>query len=184
MKKSRRQPSRCSSRKGFHAVALTWSAKREDRLKGSPGSRSRRQPVLMNQPAQGVVPENSGRWTSALDAMSVRRRHEMKAPVRSVVRVMADVGPEHTLEVPRTVDQDVVQAFSPYGPHEPLGERVRPRRPDRRSDDPDALRLNHLVERPENVASGSRSRNRIPESRPSMARFLACWVTQAESGWG
>src|SRR5437016_588420 len=58
----------------------------------------------MNQPAQDVVPENPGRWFSALDAPSARRRHEMKAPVRSLVRVMADVGPEHPLEVPTTVE--------------------------------------------------------------------------------
>ena len=56
------------------------------------------------------------------------------------------VGPEHPLEVPTTVDEDMVQALSPYGPYEPLGERVRPRCPDRRSDDPDALRSEHLVE--------------------------------------
>src|SRR5712691_10568807 len=35
---------------------------------------------------------------------------------------------------------------------------------------------------PENLASRSRRRNRTPESRSSMARFPACWVTRAESG--
>jgi hypothetical protein len=128
----------------------------------------------MNQPAQDIVPENPGRWTTALDAPSARRRHEMKATVRSLVRVMADVGPEHPLEVMTTVDQDVVQAFSPYGPHEPLGERVRP-----------SARIGVRMIRtpsvwttssngPETLASRSRRRNRILEIRPSMARFLAC----------
>jgi len=70
----------------------------------------------------------------------------MKAPVRPLLHVMDYVGPEHPLEVPTTVDEDMVQALSPYGPYEPLGERVRPRCPDRRSDDPDALRSEHLVE--------------------------------------
>jgi hypothetical protein len=37
-------------------------------------------------------------------------------------------------------------------------------------------------EHPEYLASRSRSRNRTPDSRSPMARFLACWVTHAESG--
>jgi hypothetical protein len=45
---------------------------------------------------------------------------------------------------------------------EPLGECIRPRCADRRSNDP------------ENLASRSRRRNRTPDSRSSMARFLAC----------
>src|SRR3989337_30753 len=34
----------------------------------------------------------------------------------------------------------------------------------------------------ENLASRSRSRNLTSPSRSSIARFLACWVTHAESG--
>ena len=101
----------------------------------------------MDHPAQDIVPENLGRWTSALDAPSSRGRHEMKAPVRPLFCVVADVSLEDPLEVPTTVDQHVVEALSAYRPYEPLGEGVRPRCPDRRSDDPHALRSEHLVER-------------------------------------
>ncbi len=61
--------------------------------------------------------------------------------------VVRNVGPEHSLEMPTTVDQDVVKALTAHGPHEPLCEGIRPRRPDRRSDDPDALGAEHRIER-------------------------------------
>jgi hypothetical protein len=58
-----------------------------------------------------------------------------------------NVGLEHALEVPTTVDQDVVEARTAHGPHEPLREGIRPRGPDRGSDDPDALGAQHRIER-------------------------------------
>src|SRR5674476_865771 len=61
--------------------------------------------------------------------------------------VVSNVGLEHPLEVPATVDQDVVEALSAHGPHEPLRECIRPRCPDRGSDDPDALAAEHRIER-------------------------------------
>jgi hypothetical protein len=78
----------------------------------------------MDQPAQDIVPENPGGRTRALDVPSARRRFELKSLLRLLLCVMAGVGPEHPLEMPTTVDQDMVQALSPYGPHEPLGERA------------------------------------------------------------
>jgi hypothetical protein len=64
----------------------------------------------------------------------------------SLLVVVSDVGLEHSLEVPTTVDQDVVKALSAHGPHKALREGVRPRCPDRRSDDPDALGAEHRIE--------------------------------------
>ena len=61
--------------------------------------------------------------------------------------VVSDVGLEHSLEVPRTVDQDVVKALPAHSPHKALREGIRPRRPDRGSDDPDALDAEHRIER-------------------------------------
>ena len=60
---------------------------------------------------------------------------------------MRDVRPEHPLEVPTPVDQDVVEALSAHGPHEPLREGIRPGGPDRGSDDADALGAEDRVER-------------------------------------
>jgi len=65
----------------------------------------------MDQPAQDVSPSNVPGWTRVDDAPSARWRHEMKAPVRPLLHVVTDVSPEHPLEVPTTVDQDVVQAL-------------------------------------------------------------------------
>ena len=66
--------------------------------------------------------------------------------MRSLVDVVRDVRPEHSFEVPTIVDQDVVEALAAHGPHEPLREGIRPRCPDRRSDDPDALGPKHRIE--------------------------------------
>jgi len=38
----------------------------------------------------------------------------------SLVDVVRDVGPEHPLEVPTIVDQDVVEALPAHSPHEPF----------------------------------------------------------------
>ena len=65
----------------------------------------------------------------------------------SLLVAVSDVGLEHSLEVPTTVDQDVVKALFAHGPHKALREGVRPGCPDRRSDDPDALGSEHRIER-------------------------------------
>jgi hypothetical protein len=84
-------------------------------------------------------PRNLG-WSDA------GRHGKTQAPMRSLVDVVGNVGPEHSLEVPTTVDQDVGKALSAHGPHEPLRECIRPRCADRRSDDPDALGAEHRIE--------------------------------------
>jgi len=55
--------------------------------------------------------------------------------MRPLLRVMAHVDTEHPIEMPTSVDEDVVQAFRADGPYEPLGEGVGPWRPDRAADD-------------------------------------------------
>jgi hypothetical protein len=65
----------------------------------------------------------------------------------SLLEVMRDVGLEHSLEMRATEDQDVVEALTAHGPHEPLRECIRPRRADRGSDDADALGAEDRVER-------------------------------------
>jgi hypothetical protein len=67
--------------------------------------------------------------------------------MRPLLRVMAHVDTEHPIEMPRSVDEDVVQAFRADGPYEPLGEGVGPWRPDRGADDPYLFRPQYLVER-------------------------------------
>ena len=72
---------------------------------------------------------------------------QAQSPMWSLLYVVSNVSLEHPLEVPTTVDQDVVEALSAHGPHEPLRECVRPRCADRRSDDANTLGAEHLVER-------------------------------------
>ena len=67
--------------------------------------------------------------------------------MRPLLRVMAHVDTEHPIEMPTSVDEDVVQAFRADGPYEPLGEGVGPWRPDRGADDPYLFRPEDLVER-------------------------------------
>ena len=64
---------------------------------------------------------------------------QAQSPMWSLLYVVSNVSLEHSLEVPTTVDQDVVEALSAHGPHEPLRECVRPRCADRRSDDANTL---------------------------------------------
>jgi hypothetical protein len=72
---------------------------------------------------------------SALDGQSVLA----EGPVRAVPVVVLDVLSEHPLKVTPSEDEHAVEALSPDGTHEPLGDRVRPRRPDRSLDDPDSI---------------------------------------------
>jgi hypothetical protein len=65
----------------------------------------------------------------------------------SLLEVVGEVRFEHPLEVPTTVDQDVVKALSAHGPHKALREGIRPGAPDRGSDDPNALGAEHCIER-------------------------------------
>ena len=66
--------------------------------------------------------------------------------MRSLVDGVGEIGLEHSFEVPTPVDQDVVEALLVYGPHEALGEGIRPGCPDRSSDDSDALGAEDRIE--------------------------------------
>jgi hypothetical protein len=65
----------------------------------------------------------------------------------SLLEVVGEVRLEHPLEMPTPVDQEMVEAFPAHGPHEPPRECIRPRRPDRRSNDADALGAEQRIER-------------------------------------
>ncbi len=66
--------------------------------------------------------------------------------MRPLLYVVDDVGSEHPLEMTPAVDKHVVEALGTDCPHDPLGEGVGSRRPDRRADDPHLFRLEHAVE--------------------------------------
>jgi hypothetical protein len=62
-----------------------------------------------------------------------------KGPVGTVRVVTLGILAEHGFEVAPSEDEDPIEALSPDGAHEPFGDGVRQRRPDRGLDDPDAL---------------------------------------------
>ena len=102
--------------------------------------------------------------------------------MRPLLRVMAHVDTEHPIEMPSSVDEDVVQAFradvlmNRSAKALALGARIGVRMTWTSS-----VR-NTSSNGPENFVSRSCKRNLIAVSRSSMARFLACCVTHAESG--
>jgi hypothetical protein len=61
-------------------------------------------------------------------------------------------------------DQQPIKTFRARGPHEPLGDAVRLRCVDRRTDDPDVLRLKDGIEtgRERAIVIATRNRNELP----------------------
>jgi len=68
--------------------------------------------------------------------------------MRPLLVVVADVLPEDSQEIAFAEDEDVVQTLLPDGFYEALGEGVRFGRSYRRANDAQALRAEHLIERP------------------------------------
>src|SRR3989304_4162746 len=102
---------------------------------------------------------------------------QAESPLRPPLHVVVEVDPKNAFGVTAFPDEDVVEALRADRAHEPLGERVRLRGPDRGQDHLGALRFKHLIERSGELGVAIVPRKLTPSSRPSMARFLACWVT-------
>ena len=101
----------------------------------------------MDQPAEHVPPfDRRLSRPPGLRRSGTGGYGQAQSPMWSLIEVVRNVGLEHALEVPTTVDQDVVEALLAHGSHEPLRECVRPRCADRGSDDPDALGAEHRIE--------------------------------------
>ncbi len=104
----------------------------------------------MDQTAEHIPPfdrRHSGSHGGNLRWSVTCRHGQAQSPMRPLLDVVHEIGLEHAFEVPAPVDQDVVEALAAHGPHEALGNGIRPRRPDRGSDDPDALDPEHRIER-------------------------------------
>jgi hypothetical protein len=107
-----------------------------------------------------------------------------EGPVRTVPVVVLDVLAEHGFEVTSSEDEHSVEAISPGDAHESLGDGVRPWRPDRGLDDPDALCGEDSVEVSGELCVWSQMRNLTAAARSasSMQMLRACWVTQSVAG--
>jgi hypothetical protein len=86
--------------------------------------------VFADQTAENLPSLDPGGDIHGMPGLSLRR-FLLQALVRSVPVVMPGVLGQDAAEVPLAKDQHVVQAFAAQRAHEPLRERVRPRRPDR-----------------------------------------------------
>jgi hypothetical protein len=71
---------------------------------------------------------------------------QVEGAVRPLGVVVVDEDAQHLLEVAAIENQQPVETFGADGADEPLGDRVRLRRPHRRLDDPDAFAAEDLVE--------------------------------------
>ena len=78
---------------------------------------------------------------------SAYRRALMQGSVRSVGVEVRHIFAQHDVEVARSADQQMVEAFPAQCPDEAFRDRVRPRCPDRSADDADVGAGEHGVER-------------------------------------
>src|SRR3954463_10916096 len=115
--------------------------------------------VLIDQPGDGPSTADPGGHVDHL-ARIVQRRAERTALMRTMIVEMALILGQDRTQVPLTIDQQVIQALTSQRSHEPLRERVRPRRPDRRLDDPHTTGGEHLIERAGELAVT------VPDKKP------------------
>ncbi len=99
------------------------------------------------------------------------------------VVVLEDLA-EQGFEVTSSEDEPPVEALSPGGAHESLGDGIRPRGPGPGLDDPDASEAKTASKDPVNFVSPSRVRNlsALACSARSTQMLHACWVTQSVIG--
>jgi len=102
--------------------------------------------VLVNEAAQHVVTNDVDRRGWNLDRAGGCGHAEVDPSVGPLLVVVADVLPQHPLEVPPAQDERPVQALGPHGSHPALRIGVGPRRSDGGLDHPDALGAEHLFE--------------------------------------
>jgi hypothetical protein len=106
-----------------------------------------RELVLMEEPAEAIASVNVERCAAVERGASPRERWALRQrSMRAVPVVMLDVAPQHALEMTTVEDQQPVQALASHAPHPALGEGVRAGRPNRCSDDLDALVAEDLIE--------------------------------------
>jgi len=104
-----------------------------------------RSPVLVDEPAEQVMPEDRRTCPENLAWVPVGTSL-CEGSVRSMPVVVSEVLGEHRIEVTVAADEHAVQALAPKGAYDPLAYRVRIRRPHGRADDLDPFGGEHAVE--------------------------------------
>jgi hypothetical protein len=103
----------------------------------------------MNQSAESIAPADAIEPARSNDAevWSGLRRRESESAMRAMSVVVLDVHTEDALKLALAEDEDPVEALATDRADEPLGERIRLRRLEGRSDDLDPLAPEDLIER-------------------------------------
>ena len=73
-------------------------------------------------------------------------RREVERAVRPVAFVVLHEDAQHALELPPVDDEEPIETLGPDGADEALGDRIRPRRSNRRPDDLDPFAVEDRVE--------------------------------------
>ena len=105
--------------------------------------------------------------------------------MRSVRVEMLHILAQHDVEMARSDDQEVVEAFPPQSADEALCDSVRPRCPDRGADDAD------VGAREDGVGRGGELAGPVADQEPdwsarsprSISRLRGCWVIESPVGW-
>lgn len=102
--------------------------------------------ILVNEPAEPVASSDPSDLSCGVVRKGSRGRGLAESTVRAVIVVMVRVLLKHGRSMPPVDDQEAVEELAAEGVDEAFGDRVRPRRPHRRPDDPDVDRGEHGVE--------------------------------------
>jgi hypothetical protein len=102
--------------------------------------------VFMNEAAESIAAYDQTRGFGLPDGRSALRDSKIKAAVRPLLVVVADVRVEHRLEMALVHDEDPVEALGPDSTNEPLRIGIGPWGPPWSSNDLDTLGLEELVE--------------------------------------
>jgi hypothetical protein len=103
--------------------------------------------VFVEQPAESVAPPDMPPVVMGGDGSRLDNgRLLLERAVWPMRVVVGDILAQHPLEVRARDDQDPVKTLAPHAADPALRVRLRPRRRDRRADDPDPFRVEDLVE--------------------------------------
>ena len=98
-------------------------------------------------PRTGRATIRSGGPFGTAAARPGKRRHQSQTAMRPIAVVVGDVLLEHALEVPLVAHEHVVEPLRAQRPDDPLGEGVRPRRPERGQERGDPQPSAHAADR-------------------------------------
>ena len=99
-------------------------------------TRSCRPHVLVDEPTEEISPFDGGHTVGLFDGSEILGYLELRSSMLASPVVVPHMDPKDAIKMPRAEDQQPVQALRAKRPYPALGEGVRIRRPERRTDHP------------------------------------------------